>query len=95
MSGNYGFKVDLGLLVTRLCPTQACSTDAPRVRQTAPPGRRQPGVAHAIAPVHQERYNLLKVDVEPQEARAKVRQDFGVRSVTLRAWELCPTWGED
>ena len=41
--------------------------------------------------VHQERYNPLKLDDQPQEAWAKVRQDFGVRSVTLWAWELCPT----
>ena len=56
-----------------------------------PPGRRQPDMAHTITPVHQERYNLLKVGYEPQESRAKVRQDFGVRSVTLQVWELCPT----
>ena len=35
--------------------------------------------------VHQERYNPLKAGDQPQEAWAKVRQDFGVRSVTLRA----------
>jgi hypothetical protein len=32
--------------------------------------------------VHQERYNLLKVGYQPQDPGAKVRQDFGVRSVT-------------
>ena len=41
--------------------------------------------------VHQERYNPLKLGDQPQEAWAKVRQDFGVRSVTLWAWEPCPT----
>ena len=32
--------------------------------------------------VHQERYNPLKVGHQSQEASAKVRQDFGVISVT-------------
>src|SRR5215469_18207436 len=45
--------------------------------------------------VHPERYNPLKVGDQPQESWAKVRPDFGVRSVTLRAWEQCPTWATD
>jgi hypothetical protein len=35
--------------------------------------------------VHQERYNPLKVGYQPQDPRAKVQQDFGVRSVTWLA----------
>jgi hypothetical protein len=35
--------------------------------------------------VHQERYNPLKLGYQPQDPRAKVQQDFGVRSVTWLA----------
>jgi hypothetical protein len=42
--------------------------------------------------VHQERYNLLKVGYQPQDLRAKVRQDFGVRSVTWLACAHCPKY---
>jgi hypothetical protein len=40
--------------------------------------------------VHQERYNPLKIGYQSQDPRAKVRQDFGVRSVTWLACEAMP-----
>jgi len=43
--------------------------------------------AHMLAS-RQERYNPPKLIDQAQDPRAKVRPDFGVRSVTWRAWSV-------
>jgi hypothetical protein len=66
--------------------------DLHRARDFRPvrPSRPGPAAPTFASPVpqgvpkhtHQERYNPLKVGDQSQEASAKVRQDFGVISVT-------------
>jgi hypothetical protein len=64
-------------------PCRICAPATPWYNDAGPRPRerRQPGMARERT-VYQERYNPLKVGDQPQEAWAKVRQDFGVRLVT-------------
>jgi hypothetical protein len=61
----------------------ACAPFAPRSPGPAAPTFTSPTrLSMPRHTVHQERYNPLKVGYQSQEASAKVRQDFGVISVT-------------
>ena len=78
-----GYAVFAGADLANLHRAGACAPFAPQRPGPAAPTFASP-TRHGVPQhtVHQERYNPLKVGHQSQEASAKVRQDFGVISVT-------------